>query len=500
MSIFNEKLKEVFFSVLPITIIVLILNFTLVPLDTPILIRFLIGAVLVVLGLTFFLVGVDLGVSALGNKVGQSITKTNKLWILLITGLVLGFIISIAEPGLLIFADQVDLATDGALSSITLVVVVSIGLAILLAVGFIRIIFNIPLYIILTVLYSIILILAFFTQPEILVIAFDASGATTGVLAVPFILAITSGISRLKKDSKASEKDSFGTVAIVSAGAIISVLILGLFIANNDYSADIVLDIADDSSVFAAYSYYYLLILKQSSIAILPIVGIFVLFQVFVFKMKMNHFMKMLKGFIYAFLGLFIFLLAVNAGFMDVGSIIGYSLATNDNKVYLIVVSFILGVATILAEPAVHVLTHQIEYVTSGYVSRRAVLVALAIGVGVALVLSMIRILIPELQIWHYLLPGYIIALSLMYIVPKVFVGIAFDAGGVATGPVTATFILAFMLGAASGIDGTDAILDGFGMIAMVALTPIITLEILGFIFKIKSKKGEIKNDGQQCK
>ena len=500
MSIFNEKLREVFFSVLPITIIVLILNFTIVPIATPILMRFLIGAALVVLGLTFFLVGVDLGVSALGNKVGKAITKTNKLWILLITGLVLGFIISIAEPGLLVFADKVELVTGGALKSSTLVVAVSIGLAILLTGGFIRIIFNIPLYIILTVLYSIILILAFFTHPEILVIAFDASGATTGVLAVPFILAITSGISSLKKDSKASEKDSFGTVAIVSAGAIIAVLILGLFIGTQNYNGDIAVVTADESSVFAAFGYYFLTILKQSSIAILPIVGIFALFQIFVFKMKLNSFMKMLKGFIYAFLGLFIFLLAVNAGFMDVGSVIGYSLATNDNKIYIIVVSFILGVVTILAEPAVHVLTHQIENVTSGYVSRKAVLVALALGVGVALVLSTIRILIPEIQIWHYLLPGYIIALSLMYIIPKVFVGIAFDAGGVATGPVTATFILSFTLGAASGIDGTNAILDGFGMIAIVALMPIITLEILGFIFKLKSKKGEVKKDEQQSK
>jgi len=489
LSIFAEKFKEVLFSVLPITIIVFILNFTLVPLGTPIMLRFIVGAVLVVIGLSFFLVGVDLGVSSLGNKVGETITRTNKLWIILLAGLVLGFIISIAEPGLLIFGDQVSFVTDGQLSGTILVVVVSIGLAILLAVGFIRIIYNIPLYIILTILYIVILILAIFSQPEILVIAFDASGATTGVLAVPFILSIALGISHLKKDSKASEKDSFGTIAIVSAGAIISVLFLGLFISNRQYSPDLIANTIDETSVFASYRYYFLIILKQSLLAMLPIIGIFALFQIFAFKLKMKQFMKMFKGFIYAFIGLFIFLLAVNAGFMDAGSMIGYSLASNDSKIYILIVSFVLGVATILAEPAVHVLTHQIEDVTSGYVSRKAVLFALTIGVGLAVVLSTIRILVPELQIWHYLLPGYIIALILMYIVPKIFVGIAFDAGGVATGPVTATFILAFMQGAARGIDGADVILDGFGMIAMVALTPIITLQILGFIFKVKSKK-----------
>jgi hypothetical protein len=201
------------------------------------------------------------------------------------------------------------------------------------------------------------------------------------------------------------------------------------------------------------------------------------------------------KGFVYAFFGLFIFLLAVNAGFMEVGNIIGYELVKIDNKIYIIVIGFVLGVVTILAEPAVHVLTHQIEDVTSGYVSRRAVLVALTIGVGIAISLSVVRILIPSLQIWHYLLPGYAIALTLMYFVPKIFVGIAFDAGGVATGPVTATFILAFMQGAAYGTEGASLILDGFGMIAMVALTPIITLQILGLIFKIKSKKEGVKQN-----
>jgi len=482
-------------SVLPITVIVIILNFTLISLDSTVLFRFIFAAVLVLIGLSLFLIGVDLGVTALGTRVGETITRTNKLWIILISGLILGFVISIAEPGLLIFGQQVDNVTNGIISGKTLLIVVSIGLAILLSFGFVRIIYNIPLYIILTVLYLIVFILSIFTKPELLAIAFDASGATTGVLAVPFILALALGISHLKKDSKASEKDSFGTIAIVSVGAIIAVLILGLIVPTGELVDSLESVSVENRTFFGPFITNFSQIFRQSSLAMLPIILIFIVFQKFSFKLNARAFMKIFKGFIYAFFGLFIFLLAVNARFMEVGNIIGYELVKIDNKIYIIVIGFVLGVVTILAEPAVHVLTHQIEDVTSGYVSRRAVLVALTIGVGIAISLSVVRILIPSLQIWHYLLPGYAIALTLMYFVPKIFVGIAFDAGGVATGPVTATFILAFMQGAAYGTEGASLILDGFGMIAMVALTPIITLQILGLIFKIKSKKEGVKQN-----
>ena len=213
--------------------------------------------------------------------------------------------------------------------------------------------------------------------------------------------------------------------------------------------------------------------------------------------MNKKNVIKMIKGFIYAFLGLFLFLVGVNTGFMDIGAIIGYTLASYDNKSYVIIIAFILGVVTILAEPAVYVLTHQIENVTSGYVKRRAILVALAIGVGIAVALSMIRIIVPGLRLWHYLLPGYIISIFMMYFIPKLFVGIAFDAGGVATGPMTTTFILAFTQGVAEATEGASILTDGFGMIATVAMIPIITLQMLGFIFEMKLKrKGELKNEG----
>jgi hypothetical protein len=327
--------------------------------------------------------------------------------------------------------------------------------------------------------------LSFFTTPEFLAISFDASGATTGALTVPFILALALGVSAMKKDSKASEKDSFGLVAIASTGAIISVMIMNIISKSDKITGSLEEHDEQSFSILGPFLHEFPVIAQEIIIALLPILIIFLLFQKFSFKMSKKEVRKIVTGLVFTFIGLVFFLVGVNAGFMDVGRAIGQSIASLDNKAYLIIVAFVLGLVTILAEPAVHVLTHQIEDVTSGYVRRKVVLFSLCIGVGAAVALSMLRILIPELQLWHYLLPGYILAIGMTYFVP----------GGVASGPMTATFILAFVQGAAEAIEGANVLVDGFGMIAMVALTPLITLQIVGFIFKLKSKKrGVVKN------
>ena len=494
MNIFSQKLREVLVSVLPITFIVLLLNFTVSPIASNLIIRFLIGSVLIIFGLTVFLVGVDIGVTPFGSLIGTSLTKNNKLWIIAVSGLLLGFFVSIAEPGLLVLANQVALVTLGGISSSSIVIVVSVGLAVLVSLGFIRVVFNIPLYKILTAFYLLIFILALFTSPEFLAIAFDASGATTGVLAVPFILALSMGIAAMNKDSKSAEKDSFGLVSIASIGAIISVMILDILSKKNEYAESLEFNILHSDSIFEPFFKLMPDILKESFIAILPLLVIFLVFQRISFKLERRAYKRILIGFGYTFLGLAIFLIGVNAGFMELGSAIGYNLASFDNKWYVVIVGFVIGLVTILAEPAVHVLTYQIEEVTAGYVKRAAVLVPLSLGVGFAIALSVIRILIPGIQLWHYLLPGYIISIAMTYFVPKLFVGIAFDAGGVATGPMTATFILAYIQGVADAIEWASVMRDGFGMISMVALSPIITLQILGLLFKMKSKKEVDKN------
>ena len=457
--------------------------------------RFLLGALLIVLGLAIFLFGVDIGISKIGTLMGGALTKSNKLWIVVAAGLVLGFFISIAEPDLHILAGQVDMVTSGVIAKLSIVVVVSIGIAVMLTTGLVRIIYNIPLYKLLTVLYLIILGLSFFTSSEFLAISFDASGATTGALTVPFMLALALGVSSLKKDGKASEKDSFGLVAVTSAGAIIAVMIMSILSKQDEITGSLQESVQVSSSLLAPFINKLPVVAFEIFIALLPIMFMFFLFQKISFKLSSKAYCKVLKGLVYTFIGLVLFLTGVNAGFMEVGSKIGYNVAVLDSKWIIVVIGFILGLVVILAEPAVYVLTHQIEDVTSGYVKRPVVLIALSIGVAFAVSLSMIRILIPGLQLWHFLLPGYVVSILMMYFVPKLFVGMAFDAGGVASGPMTATFILAFAQGAAEAIEGANVMVDGFGVIAMVAMTPIIALQTLGFIFKMKSVKEGLKEN-----
>lgn len=489
LNVIFSKFKEVLSSVFPIVVLVLILHFTIAPMDTSVIIRFLIGSLLVVVGLTLFLLGVEIGITPLGDLTGSSLAKSNKLWIVLIGGIILGFFISIAEPGLMVLANQVNVVTSGEISGVTILIVVSIGLAILLALGFVRVFYNVPLYKVLFAVYLIIFGLAIFVSREFLAIAFDASGATTGILAVPFILSLSLGVSKMKKDSKASEKDSFGLVAIASSGAILAVMFLDIFSNTNEFNAGLDSAIVQSDSIIMPFIKGIPAYIKESIIAIAPLLVILLVLQKVSFKLRKRELRKLLTGFGFAFVGLLVFLIGVNAGFMDVGTSIGNDLALLDNKAYIIVIGFVLGLLTILAEPAVYVLTHQIENVTSGYVKRKAVLVFLSVGVGIAVALSVVRILVPGIQLLHYLVPGYIIALSMMFFVPKLFVGIAFDAGGVATGPMTATFILAFTQGAANAFEGADLMRDGFGMIAMVAMLPIITLQALGLIYAINLKK-----------
>lgn len=451
--------------------------------------RFFIGAVLIVIGLSLFLIGVDKGIEPLGQQIGTFITKTNKLWVVLLTGIVLGFFISLAEPSLIVLSNEIERVSSGGINALVLLVVVSVGIAVLLGFAFYRILYSISLPTVLTVLYMIVFVMAFFTDPRFLTIAFDASGATTGVLAVPFILGLALGISHLKKDSLDNEADSFGVIAVVSVGAVASVMLFSIFTNHGTFSGEIEDRLTGGDRVMEPFISMSPTVLWESFLSFIPIVSAFLFFYLIVLRRRGPRFRKMLFGFVYALVGLIIFLLGVNGGFMEVGALLGSELAVNDSLPLILVISFALGIVTILAEPAVQVLSHQIEDVTSGYITRGVVLIALSLGVGIAVALSALRVFIEPLQIWHYLLPGYAIALVMSHVLPKMFVGIAFDSGGVATGPMTATFILAFIQGAASAKDGADIILDGFGMIATVAMMPILTLSMLGLIYKLKSRK-----------
>ncbi len=477
-------------AVLPIALIVIILNFALVPLGQMNFLRFLLGTVLVIIGLSIFLFGVDLSVSRIANLIGNHLTRSNSVKIVLAAGLILGFFISIAEPDLHILANQVNGVTGGMITKNSILVTVSIGIAFMLSLGLFRILFAVPLKIILWVIYGLIFVLTLFTTPEFLAISFDASGATTGAMAVPFILALAVGVASQNKKTLRSEEDSFGLVGLISTGAILGVLILGIFLKPGNLSGSELEAAVEYSTLLGPFIHHFPIIAKEIALALFPILLIFVLGQKLVFKVSKKVYRSILMGSLYTFVGLVLFLTGVNAGFMEAGEIVGSGLYELGYPWLTVLISFILGLVVILAEPAVYVLTSQIEEITAGHIRRKVVLIALSIGVAFAVALSVVRILVPGLELWHFLLPGYIIAIVLSVIVPNLFVGIAFDSGGVASGPMTATFILAFAQGIANSTPDADVLIDGFGIIAMVAMAPILALQILGLIYKIKSVKG----------
>lgn len=488
----KEKFKEVLATVFPISLLVVVLNFTVVPLEADVFTRFLLGALFILLGLTIFLIGVDLGITPMGDSFGHAAVRSGKLWVIAVMGLVLGFVISIAEPDLHILADQVEGVTLGVVSKSRLVILVSMGVSALISLGMIRIVKVFSLKTFLLITYGAILVLGILADQFFLAVSFDASGATTGALTVPFLLALSAGASAINKDSQKSEEDSFGLVGIASAGAIIGALILGM-ISNPKFGDAPDIAGAAEAGILSHFIHEAPIVAKEIIIALLPIILIYVICNILFFHNSKRANARVATGCVLAFVGLVIFLVGVNSGFMDVGRYIGHVLVTEHSKTFIVAIAFLMGVLTILAEPAVHVLTNQIEAVTAGSIKKSVVLMTLSIGVGIAVALSILKILVPGMQLWHILLPGYIISFIIMKKVPNLFVGIAFDSGGVASGPMTATFILAYAQGIAASTPTADLLIDGFGTIAMVAMTPLIALQILGLFF-VKNKGGGVKN------
>lgn len=492
MRVLVNKFKEVSLSVLPITLIVLMLNFTIAPLEKDLLIRFLIGAVMIILGLGIFLWGADIGISAIGTIMGEHVAKTRKIGKVVGLGFILGFLITVAEPDLLILANQVSEAMGGTIAPNFIVGVVSVGVGVMIAIGFLRILFDIKFSYTFTFVYLLIFIIFSFVSEEFQAIAFDASGATTGAMTTPFILAMGLGVSKLK-GSNAGEEDSFGLVGMASSGPIFGIMIMSLILG-----ADKIQGTAEAfepargiiGPIFEILGETFI----ESLVALLPITLLFVIMNIFIFKLRKREFARVMIGMVYTYFGLVLFLAGVNAGFFDVARVMGNEIGIMDSNLVLPLLGLVIGMVVVLAEPAVYVLSNQVEDVTAGYIPKKMILATLSAGVALAVCMAMLRIVIPELKIWMLLVPGFILALILSFLVPPLFVGIAFDSGGVASGPMTATFVLAFTQGAADAIETADVLVDGFGVIALVAMMPIIAIMVLGLLFKIKSKKEGIED------
>ena len=499
MNIF-QKFKETVSSVLPIMVMVLLLGVTLAPLHFGILSRFLFGGVLVICGLTFFLAGVDLGISPIGERSGAALTAKRSLPLLLGAAFLIGFIVTVAEPDVQVLADQVRGIAPN-VSKWGLILMIAVGVGFFVALGILRTVLSIPLNILLTVAYILVFVLAFFTPPAFQGVAFDSGGATTGPMTVPFIMALGVGVAavRAKSDKngqlKSSSDDSFGLTGIASIGPVLAVIVYGIILSNQDSAASV-----EDSSdvtgaVVSGLRVFINLIpsiFKEVASAFAPLIGMAVVFQIFLLKMPPMQVVRMVRGFVLSFFGLILFLTGAQGGFMPAGEALGEVLgaASRTGSLWtalLVLVGVIFGAIIVSAEPAVWVLTDQVESISGGTIKRRVMLFALSTGVAISIGISMLRVLF-GFSLWYILIPGYAVALVLSFICPKLFTGIAFDSGGVASGPMTSTFILSFTLGASQASGGNPAV-DAFGVIALVAMTPLIAIQILGIIFKIKSEK-----------
>jgi hypothetical protein len=487
VTLFREKMQEVGMSMLPIILIVVVLNWTLVPLEPQVFTAFLLGAVLVFMGLTVFLFGADLGIGEMGNHMGSSLAKTNNFRLVVIVGALLGFLITVAEPDLHILGNQIQTATQNALSSYSIVGVVSVGVGFMLAIGLTRTIRRWPLYRVFIGFYGLIFLISLFVPPAFLAMAFDASGATTGAMTVPFVLALGQGLSTTLMD-KSSDDDVFGYVVICSIGPILAVAIMSILTGNQELRAQTV-EAAQYASFWGHVLGEFLQVVIEVLVAVIPLIITFALFQAFIQKAPRRQNRRIFIGFVYTFIGLVLFLTGVNIGFMDVGIYIGSGLAGYGSGILFVGISFLMGLVVILAEPAVHVLSDQVEDVTAGAIRRSYILLSLSLGVGVAVALSALRIWLPGLQLWHILLPGFGLACAMSFFSKPLFTGLAFDSGGVASGPMAATFILAYAQGAASIVPTADVLADGFGVIALIAMTPTVAIQVLGLIYARQSRK-----------
>lgn len=475
------KLWEALSSVLPVTLIVILLHITITPMPGYTLVTFLIGAFLLIIGMTFFTLGADISMMHMGEKVGSHLAKSRKLPLIIVTTLMIGIFITIAEPDLKVLATQTPAVPD-----FVLIIAVAVGVGIFLVISFLRIFFQIKLSYVLIGFYLLVFTLAIFTHKNFLAVAFDSGGVTTGPITVPFIMALGIGLASVRGD-KNSEDDSFGLVALCSVGPIITVLLLGMFYnsTSGSYSPITVLDAGSLLEVLLEFVRKLPLILEEVFIALLPIVIFFAIFQVVSLRLSIRPLLKIVVGIIYTYLGLVLFLTGVNVGFMPAGHFIGSMLGKSKYAWILIPIGMLIGFFIVAAEPAVHVLKQQVEDITEGHITGRAMSLSLSIGVAVSIGLAMIRV-ITGISIWYMIIPGYIIALVLTFFVPQLFTAIAFDSGGVASGPMTATFLLPFAMGATEGVGG-NILTDAFGIVAMVAMTPLITIQCLGIVYRIKA-------------
>lgn len=479
----REKLLESLQAVLPIVAIVLVLCFSIAPVSPSILLCFLLGAAMIIVGIMFFTLGAEMSMSPMGERVGAVLTKSRSVPLIIGVGFVLGFLITISEPDLQVLANQVP-----SIPNTTLILSVAAGVGFFLVVAFLRMLLSIALPKLLVVFYALIFVLAAFVPKEFLAVAFDSGGVTTGPITVPFIMALGVGVAAIRSDRHAAD-DSFGLVALCSVGPILAVLLLGILFQASDstYIPPVLPDVGDSVELWQLFHVSLPTYLKEIATSLLPIVLMFGIFQLVALKLDRRSLGRIGVGLLYTYIGLVLFLTGANVGFMPAGNYLGQVLAGRSFRWVLVPIGMLIGYFIVKAEPAVYVLNKQVEEITDGAISAGTMGAALSAGVSLSVGLAMVRVLTGISILW-FLIPGYTFAIGISFVVPKLYTAIAFDAGGVASGPMTATFLLPLAQGACVAAGG-NIVTDAFGVVAMVAMTPLITVQLMGLMAQFKQRR-----------
>ena len=478
----KEKIRESLSAVLPITGIVLMLSIFVIPMELGSVVMFLTGALMLIVGMGFFQLGAEMAMTPLGEGVGVQISKMKKLLTVLLTGFLMGVIITVSEPDLQVLAGQVP-----SVPNMVLIMTVAVGVGLFLALAIVRIRYKISLSMLLIVCYLALILVSAFVPKEFLAVAFDSGGVTTGPMTVPFIMAMGVGLASVRSDKNAAN-DSFGLVALSSVGPILAVLILGCFFKPTE-AAYTLTDVAtvvttqDVARVFAQGPLYA----REVLLSLVPILWVFLIFQWLTHRYHGLQIKRIIVGFGYTYIGLVLFLCGANVGFAPVGAYLGKELAGLSLRWILVPIGALIGYYIVKAEPAIQVLNHQVEAVTNGAISVKMMNRCMQIGVAASVGLAMLRVL-TGISIQWFVIPGYIIALVLSRMVPDIFIGIAFDSGGVASGPMTSTFLLPLSIGVCEALGG-NLMTDAFGVVALVALTPLIAIQLMGLVYKLKTAK-----------
>ena len=479
----KEKIRESLSAVLPITGIVLMLSIFVIPMELGSVVMFLTGALMLIVGMGFFQLGAEMAMTPLGEGVGVQISKMKKLLTVMLTGFLMGVIITVSEPDLQVLAGQVP-----SVPNMVLIMTVAVGVGLFLALAIVRIRYKISLSMLLIVCYLALILVSMFVPKEFLAVAFDSGGVTTGPMTVPFIMAMGVGLASVRSDKNAAN-DSFGLVALSSVGPILAVLILGCFFKPTEaaYTLTDVATVVTTQDVARVFAQGLPLYAREVLLSLVPILWVFLIFQWLTHRYHGLQIKRIIVGFGYTYIGLVLFLCGANVGFAPVGAYLGKELAGLSLRWILVPIGALIGYYIVKAEPAIQVLNHQVEAVTNGAISVKMMNRCMQIGVAASVGLAMLRVL-TGISIQWFVIPGYIIALVLSRLVPDIFIGIAFDSGGVASGPMTSTFLLPLSIGVCEALGG-NLMTDAFGVVALVALTPLIAIQLMGLVYKLKTAK-----------